>query len=127
MTIPIPSDLDAGNRAFDEEDYVKAFGLLLPYAEMGDAVAQCRVAHMYQVGVGTVVDGQKAVEWYLKAARQEIRGEKSVSALAYHNLATVYSTGAPGITISSELAREYWRKSIDLGSNLIPRSWIEGK
>lgn len=119
------TNLEAGHRAFDAEDFGVAFPLLLPYAESGDAVAQCRVAFMYQVGAGTRVDGPKAVEWYLRVAQQEIQEEHSVSALAYHNLGTIYAGGAPGVDPSEELSRKYWRKSLELGSNLIPPEWAK--
>lgn len=119
------TNLQAGHRAFDAEEYDKAFLLLLPFAEGGDAVAQCRIAFMYQVGMGTMIDGAKAVEWYLKAAEQEIREERSVSALAYHNLGTIYAGGAPSVSSSVVLSKKYWRKSLELGSNLIPPDWTK--
>ena len=119
------TNLQAGHRVFDAEEFDKAFPLLLPFAEGGDAVAQCRIAFMYQVGIGTTVDGVKAVEWYLKAARQEVHGERSISALAYHNLVTIYAGGAIGVSPSVVLSKEYWRKSLELGSKLVPPDWAE--
>ena len=116
---------EAGYRAFESENYEKAFCLLLPYAEQGSARAQCNIASMYHLGLGAPADGRKAVEWYLKAGQQEIREERSVSALAYHNLGTMYFTGAPGIDPSPEVARECRRKSLALGSNLLPPEWAE--
>ncbi len=116
---------EAGYHAFEAEDYEKAFRLLLPNAEQGNARAQCNIASMYHLGAGVIADGRKAVEWYLRAARQEIREERSMFALAYHNLGTIYVTGVPGVEPSKEMARECWRKSLAFGSKLIPPEWAK--
>ena len=118
-------DKEAGYRAFEAEDYEKAFLLLLPYAEQGDARAQRNIASMYHLGAGAIADGRKAVEWYLKAAQQEIQEERSMSALVYHNLGAIYVEGAPGVEPDRELAKQCWRKSLALGSNLVPPEWAK--
>ena len=118
-------ELQAGLAAIEAGQYAQAFALLLPRAEGGDAAAQCNIAALYHVGNGVEADGRKAVEWYRKAAKQEIHGEKSMSVLAYHNLGTLYSVGAPGVPRAMSLAKENWRKSLMLGSKLVPPEWLE--
>jgi TPR repeat protein len=45
-------NLEEGLAAFEARDYTKAFELLKPIAEQGDAEAQCIVASMYQLELG---------------------------------------------------------------------------
>jgi TPR repeat protein len=86
--------------------------------------AQVYLASLYQGGLGVPVDGIKAVEWYGKAAAQQIN-ENRISALANHNLGTIYNTGLPGVVPDSTLAKQYWRRAAELGSDLIPKDWYE--
>jgi len=46
------------------------YRLFLEKAEQGDALAQYRLANMYEVGYGVKKDKNKAFEWYQKAAEQ---------------------------------------------------------
>jgi hypothetical protein len=118
------SKLDDGLKAYQQGDYVRALRFLLPLAEAGNAEAQCYVASMHQGGLGVLADGQEAVKWYRKAAEQEVR-EGKISATAYNNLATIFSTGIPGISPDPLLAKQYWRKAAELGFEMIPREWYE--
>jgi len=43
-------------------------------AEAGDASAQTRLGWIYANGIGVLVDADKAVEWYQKAAAQGTQG-----------------------------------------------------
>jgi TPR repeat protein len=114
-----PQDLENGIEAFQNEDYSKAFSLLMPLAEVGLAQAQCYIASMYHGGLGVPVDGSKAVKWYRKAA--ELRDTAShISAVAYNNLGTIYSTGMPGVSADHRLARKCWRQDAELGFEMIP-------
>lgn len=105
---------EAAVRAFQSRHYAEALNLFLPLAQSGNARAQCYVATMFQSGLGVAPDGIKAVEWYKKAAEQEVRSEK-ISAVAYNNLATMYFTGAPGIEPNRLMAEEFRQKAIKLG------------
>ena len=94
----------------------------MPLAEAGNAQAQCHVASMYQGGFGLPADGAKAVEWYLKAALQEEYAGR-ISGVAYNNLGTIYGTGMPGVQPDPAKAKEYWRKAVELGVEMIPKDW----
>ncbi len=108
------SIIEKGIKAFDAGNYSDAYFRLTPLAEIGDAQAQCYIASMYQLGLGIPVDGIKAVEWYAKAAKQEIK-EGSISAIAYNNLATIYIAGMPDILPDHKLAKKYQQKARELG------------
>ena len=118
------SALSAGIVAYDAQDFREARRILMPLAEAGNPKAQCYVASMFQGGLGCAIDGEKAVEFFRKAAIQNEMDEK-VSGLAYHNLGTIYSVGLPGIPANASLAKECWRKAGELGSNLTPRDWYD--
>ena len=116
--------LEEGIEAFQNEDFSKAYTLLMPLAKAGYAKAQCYIASLYQGGFGVPVNGAKAVEWYLLAAKQEEKDER-VSATAYNNLGTIYSTGMPGVPADIGRAKECWRQAVELGFDMIPNDWYE--
>ena len=60
--------------------------LWVPLANDGYAKAQANVAWMYQTGKGLEKDLKKAVEWYLKAAKQDHN-------IAQNNLGVMYENG----------------------------------
>lgn len=62
--------LEEGIAAYESENYVTAFKILLPLAEEGNPQAQSSVGSMYDVGLGVGVDAAKAMYWYNKAALQ---------------------------------------------------------
>lgn len=112
-------DLENGIEAFQNEDYSRAFSLLMPLAKAGFAQAQCYLASMYHGGFGVPVDGPKTVKWYRKAAAQG-ETQAHTSAVAYNNLGTIYSTGMPGVSADRSLARKCWRQAAELGFEMIP-------
>ncbi|MBI1923937.1 sel1 repeat family protein [Candidatus Poribacteria bacterium] len=114
-----PKDLEKGIEAFQNEDYSKAFSLLMPLAKAGFAQAQCYIASMYHGGFGVPVDGPKAVKWYRKAAAQG-ETQEHISAVAYNNLGTIYSAGMPGVSVDHRLTRKCWCKAAELGFEMIP-------
>jgi TPR repeat protein len=95
-------------------DHATAVTLLVPLAEAGNPKAQCNLAALYQFGLGVEPDGQKCVELYLRVATQNI-AEGSLSAVAYNNLATIYTTGLPGIDADHQKAYEYASLARGLG------------
>lgn len=110
-------NLEKGISAFERGDYAQAMCHFLSLAESGDAKAQCYVATMYQGGLGVEANGPAAVAWYVKAAEQNIAREK-LSGLAFHNLATIYVTGAPGLPPDQNVARQYYQRAVELGVDL---------
>jgi len=107
-------ELANGKVAFERGEFGPALSYLLPLAEKGNAQAQCYVAAMFQSGLGVEIDGGLAVEWYLRAAEQ---GEKrdNISGVAFHNLATIFVTGLPGVIPDKDRAAKYRREAVLLG------------
>lgn len=104
-----------GFKAYWSCKYTKAFHLLMPFAEQGDAEAQCAIGSMYQLGLGIPPDGQAARRWYLQA------GERG-SGLAYNNLATLFMVGCVNLEADMEQARIYRHKAAENGFDIIPSS-----
>lgn len=72
--------------AYDAGDYVRAFMLIRPLAERGDAKSQSRLAYLYNKGIGVTQNKAKAFAWYGKAAQQ---GDP----VAQLNLGLMYARG----------------------------------
>ena len=113
-------NLEDGITAFYNEEFSRAYDVLLPLAEEGNATAQCYIASMYQAGLYVSLDSNKAIEWYLKAAEQNIK-EGHISGTAYNNLATIYIVGMPDISADPDLAKKYWKKAEELGFEMVPK------
>ena len=64
------------------QDFISSFEWLLKAAELGDPIAQNDLAILYQDGIGTEKDINKAVEWFTKAVEQNF-------AIAEYNLANL--------------------------------------
>lgn len=62
----IQPDLAYG--AFQRGNYLTAFQLALPRANLGDPAAQTLIAEMYERGLGVARNRQEAAEWYRIAA-----------------------------------------------------------
>ncbi len=104
-------------KALDEiesKNYSAALKLLSPLAESGSAEAICNLATLYQSGWGVRMDGKKAVELYQRVAQLNIR-DGCLSGVAYHNLATIYTTGLPGVERDLETAHKYDELARELG------------
>src|SRR2546427_12286864 len=95
------SDRKRGYDAYWSQDYAEALRLLLPFAEAGDADAQCAVASMYHLGNGVEPDGKEAVRWYTRAA-------DGGSALACNNLWSIYTGGWYGVEQNKAEARKWY-------------------
>ena len=102
------SNLSAGLAAFEAEDYVKAFELLKPMGEKGNAEAQCLIGNMYDLGLGRESNALKAVKWYKKSAEQGY-------GVASNNLGTIYYSGREGIVRNRAKASEWYQKARQQG------------
>ncbi|MBO1926332.1 SEL1-like repeat protein [Thiomicrorhabdus sp. 6S2-11] len=80
------ADFYDGVKAFQKEDYQRAYDEWLPLAEDGVAQAQSNLGLMYDVGTGVKQDFAKAIQWYQKAAEQN-------NVNAQYNLAVIYYQG----------------------------------
>ncbi|MBE9189992.1 sel1 repeat family protein [Gloeocapsopsis crepidinum LEGE 06123] len=96
--------LKKGITAFKSEDYTKAFELLKPIADRGNAEAQCIIANMYHLGLGLDCDISEAVKWYKKSANQGY-------GLAANNLGCIFMMGAPDIDASQAEAEKWYQKA----------------
>ena len=94
--------------------YSAAFEALVPLAQAGNPKAQCNLANLYHFGWGANADGKKAVELYTAVARQNIK-EEFLSGLAYRSLATIYTTGLPGIEPNPQWVVEFLTRARELG------------
>jgi len=98
----------------EKGDYLTAFQVLTSPALGDNRKAQRNLANLYHFGWGVSANGKKAVELYLGVARGNIR-EDHLSGLAYNNLATIYTTGLPGIDVDPEKAHQYLKQARELG------------
>jgi TPR repeat protein len=114
MTNSRPPDVSKALKEIEVGNYSSALRLLLPLAERGDAHAQTNLATMYQCGWGVPADAAKAVELYAQVAVRNITDE-CLSGVAYHNLATIYATGAPGVAQDETLVEHYNKLAAQLG------------
>ena len=101
----------------EKGNYSTAFEVLAHLADAGNPKAQCNLANLYHFGWGVIADGSKAAELYCKVARQNIHEER-LSALAYHNLSTLYICGAPGIGPDRERGAAYSALAKELGFDM---------
>jgi uncharacterized protein len=98
----------------ENKNYSAALRLLAPLAEAGSPEAMCNLATLYQSGWGVEMNGQRAVALYEQVARLEIR-ERHLSGVACHNLATIYTTGLPGVEPNRQKAEQYNERARQLG------------
>lgn len=70
LIFPAFADMAAAKRAYEDEDYAKAFKEFLRLAEEGSAYAQSAVAYMYYAGQGVAKNDGEAARWCHKAADQ---------------------------------------------------------
>ncbi len=99
--------LENGKAAYLANDFARAFEILKPLAEQGDADAQITLGIMYDYGQGVPKDDAAATEWYRKAA---LHGIPTVQ----HNLGVKYFEGI-GIEKDYAEAARWWRMAADLG------------
>ena len=102
------SNLSAGLAAFEAKNYVKAFELLMPIAEEGNAEAQCIIGSIYDLGLGIEINVLEAIKWYSKSAEQGY-------GVASNNLGTIYYSGKEGIVRNRAKASEWYQKAREQG------------
>jgi uncharacterized protein len=100
--------LEDGKAAFVRKEYQRAFVLLYPLAEGGDAFAQTNIGYMLSQGLGVGKNEKEAIKWYEKAA---LKGDSN----AQFNIGSMCETGR-GIEQSYEKALEWYTKSAEQGN-----------
>jgi TPR repeat protein len=78
--------LEDGVAAYNKRDWDKAFKLLKPLADDGNAVAQEHIGRLYERGKTVPADFREALDWYVKAADQG-------DALAQGHVGRIYRAG----------------------------------
>jgi uncharacterized protein len=96
-----------GQEAFRRKNYSRAFALLRPEAERGQAKAQYLVGRMYEDGFGVEQNYGEAARWYRAAAEQ---GDP----LAQHALSVFYAVGW-GIAADPAESVKWLRRSAEQG------------
>jgi len=66
---PVLAGMKEAKAAYDAKDYKTAFEEYLPLAEAGNADAQYWIGYIYRYGLGRKQNYKKAVEWFIKAAK----------------------------------------------------------
>ncbi len=94
-------------RALKNRAYKVEFDKLLPQAENGEGDAQNRIGEMFEFGYGVERDSDKAIEWYRKAADQNV-------VAAWHNIGRCYNFGT-GVEQDYAQAESWYRKAAEQG------------
>ncbi len=84
--LSLPAFADGYSDGFDRAiagDYKTAYAAWLPLAQAGDARAQFNLGLIYHAGLHGPIDEQKAVFWYIQAARNGVREAQEYLAAAY--------------------------------------------
>ncbi len=131
-------------QAVQQQNHAKAFELLKPLAEKGDATAQNNIAVLYEEGLGVERNDAEALKWYTKAAQQGLADAQFMTAFfhasgrgttqdyqqafvwyqkaakqghadAQNNLAMRYATGM-GVKRNIKLAKYWFKKAARAGN-----------
>jgi len=78
-----------------------------PLAEQGDVTAQYNLGVIYKNGVGTQQNYRTAVNWYTKAAEQDLQN-------AQYDLGYMYAHGK-GVLENDKIALDWWTKAAEQG------------
>jgi uncharacterized protein len=102
------TDLTEALAFYARGEYARAFALLLPMAEQGNAVSQEIIGRMYSHGEGGSQDEAAAFKWYLEAAKQ---GRTD----AQFEVGVMYRDGL-GIRSDGQLAVQWFKAAAERGA-----------
>jgi len=108
--------LQAGQQAFNAQDYEAAFKAWRPLAEQGVADAQYGIGFMYESGWGVEEDFSKAFRWYQLAAQQG-------HVQSQFNLGMLYREGK-GVARNDALGL-YWIQTAADGGDERARNYLQ--
>ena len=97
-----------GVEAFQQGNYAAALADLEPVAEAGNPEAQFRLAEMYANGLGVAQNDMVAVQWYERAAEQDL-------AAAQLELAELHAAGR-GVAASDAMAAKWYEAAAGQGN-----------
>jgi TPR repeat protein len=98
----------AGDEAYQRQDYAEALRWFRKAADQGNADAQFNIGMMYENGEGVTQDYAEALRWYQKAADQE-------NADAQNHIGLIYVNGW-GVAQDYAEAGRWFRKAADQGN-----------
>jgi TPR repeat protein len=99
---------DEVSKAMDRCDFDFVLKNAMPHALAGNSDAQCTISLLYQLGWGVQRDAREAERWLLKATSQD-------SALAWHNLGSLYFAQLPELKEKWREGRKCWERAKELG------------
>jgi len=99
--------LEEGQGYYANKDYRRAWRVLKPMAENGNAQAQLLVADMYRQGLGVTPTDEEAIRWYRKAAENGVPEGQ-------HAVAGAYFEGKT-LPHSLEQAIAWWSRAASAG------------
>ena len=101
-------DPDEILKAFECAEYDLVLNHAMRHAIAGNPDAQCMIAVLYQGGFGVQLDFLEAERWLRRAAEQN-------SALAWHNLGSLYAMKVPVLEGRRGEVQKCWERAKELG------------
>lgn len=102
LSAPVSADdIDDAMQSMRAGDFAKAYCILKPYAENGDAEAQYNIGWMYLNGYGLAMNDSLALEWWQRAAAQ---GHTD----AIFSIAMLYTLGEGQVKKDMDRAIDYY-------------------
>ena len=101
--------LEEGREAFRRQDYPRAWNLLQPLADQGNAQAETLVGVMYFRGLGVAKDAAQGMALAQKAAAQGDMGSENFLGNAYEN--------GSGVNKDYGQAMAWYRKAAEQGDS----------
>jgi len=121
---PAADTLEDATQAHNAGNYKKAFEILKPLAEQGDAKAQIRVGLMYGLGLGVERDDKQAVHWHKKALNILEPLAEQGDADAQYLLGRMYEEGW-GVEQDNKQAVHWYEKAAEQGDR-DGQYWLAG-
>lgn len=121
---------EAGETAYQNEDYPLALSLWEPLAKQGDPAAQTKLGHMYHWGIGVSRDTQKSIKWYRLAAEQGYTDAQVFLGINYHRGFGVpqdYQEGINWVRLAAEQgdpAAQLYLGSVYCDGEGVPQDYI---
>ena len=106
-SVVVANDLQDAAEALRNNEYEKAYKLLLPLAQQGNSIAQYNLGAIYSKGAGVAQDYKEAIKWYRLAAEQKHPN-------AQYSLGSKYMQGL-GVSVDFDEAIKWFRLAEENG------------